>query len=70
MSEGKQCPKSTFMEDLIIDVIVDRRVLLPKDIPPAVAAEIDATVAEGEAPKEIFYAGVRYQWSVRPCVFP
>jgi hypothetical protein len=58
------------MEDLIIDVIVDGRVLLPKEIPPAVTAEIDATVAKGEAPKEILYAGVRYQWSVRPCVYP
>ena len=70
MSEGKQCPKSTFMEDLIIDVIVDGRVLLPKEIPPAVTAEIDAVLAKGAAPQEIFHAGVRYQWSVRPCVYP
>jgi len=58
------------MEDLIIDVIVDGRLLFSKEIPPAVAAEIAATLANGEAPEEILYAGVRYQWSVRPCVYP
>jgi len=58
------------MEDFIIDVIVDGRLLSPKEIPPAVAAEIAAALANGKAPKEILYAGVRYQWSVRPCVYP
>jgi len=58
------------MDDIIIDVIVGGRVLLPKEIPPAVSAEIETTLADGEAPKEIIYEGVRYQWSVRPCVHP
>jgi hypothetical protein len=57
-------------EDIIIDVIVDGQVLLPHDIPPAVAAEIDAAVAEGTGPYEILCDGVRYQWAVRPCVYP
>lgn len=57
-------------EDIIIDVVVDGRVLLPKEIPPAVAAEIDATLAGSKAPTEILCDGVRYQWSVRPCVYP
>ncbi|MGH8007598.1 MAG: hypothetical protein ACREQ3_11385 [Candidatus Binatia bacterium] len=57
-------------EDLIIDVIVNRRVLLPKEIPPAVAAEIEAALTDGRAPEEIIHEGVRYRWSVRPCVYP
>jgi hypothetical protein len=58
------------MEDIIIDVIVDGLLLHPKEIPPPVSAEIEATLANGEAPKEITCEGVRYQWSVRPCVYP
>jgi len=58
------------MEDVIIDVIVEGRLLLPKEIPPVVSAEIEATLANGEAPTEIHYEGVCYQWSVRPCVYP
>jgi hypothetical protein len=58
------------MEDIIVDVIVDGRVLLPKEIPLTVSAEIDATLVNGEVPKEIIHDGVCYQWSVRPCVFP
>ena len=60
----------TTIEDIIIDVIVDERLLHLKEIPPAVAAEIEATLANGEVPTEIIYAGVHYQWSVRPCVYP
>lgn len=58
------------MEDIIIDVIVDGRLLHPKEIPPAVSAEIEATLANEEAPREILCDGVRYHWSVRPCVYP
>lgn len=57
-------------EDIIIAVIVDGRVLLPKEIPPAVAAEIAATLAGSTAPTEILCDGVRYQWAMRPCVYP
>jgi hypothetical protein len=60
----------TTMEDIIIDVIVGERLLHPQEIPPAVAAEIEITLGNGEVPKEIIYAGVHYQWSVRPCVYP
>jgi hypothetical protein len=58
------------MEDIIVDVIVDGRVLHPKDIPPAISAEIEATLAKGEAPQALEYEGVCYVWSVRPCVYP
>ena len=58
------------MEDIIIDVIVEGRVLLPKEIPPAVSAEIAATLLDEGAPKEITCEGVCYQWFVRPCVYP
>jgi len=58
------------MEDIIIDVIVEGRLLPPQEIPPAVAAEIEASLANEEVPTEIIYAGVHYQWSVRPCVYP
>jgi len=58
------------MEDIIIDVIMDGRVLLPQEIPPAVSAEIETTLANGDPPKEIISEGVCYQWSVRPCVYP
>ncbi len=60
----------TTMEDIIIAVIVGEQLLHPQEIPPAVAAEIAATLASGEVPEEIIYAGVHYQWSVRPCVYP
>jgi len=57
-------------EDIIIDVIVDGRVLLPKEIPPDVSTEIEAALTDGHVPEEIIYEGVRYRWSVRPCVYP
>jgi hypothetical protein len=61
-----------FMEDIdiIIDVIVDGRVLDSKEIPPVVSAEIEAVLARGQEPKEIHHEGVRYLWLVRPCVYP
>ena len=58
------------MEDIIIDVIVDGRVLLPREIPLAVSSEIAGTLANEETPREIHYERVCYQWSVRPCVYP
>lgn len=58
------------IEDIIIDVIVDGRLLHPKEIPSAVSAEIEASLANGATPQEILYEGVPYYWSVRPCVFP
>ena len=58
------------VEDIIIDVVVDGRALLPREIPPVVSAEIDATLAQGGTPKEIYYDGVRYLWFIRPCVYP
>jgi hypothetical protein len=58
------------MEDIIIDVIVDGRVLLPQEIPPAVSVEIETALAHGDTPREIIVEGVCYQWSVRPCVYP
>ena len=57
--------------DIIIDVILDGRVLNPEEIPPTVSSAIDAKIADGEAaPGEIEYKGTRYLWSVRPCVYP
>ena len=52
--------------DIIIDIIVGGRCLLPAEIPAQVSATIGATLARGEGPGEIVYEGVRYQWSVRP----
>jgi len=52
--------------DIIIDVIVGSRCLLPAEIPAQVSATIDATLARGEGPGEIVCEGVRYKWSVRP----
>lgn len=58
------------MEDLIIDVIVDGRVLPPTEIPPEISTEIAATLAKGEVPQVLEYEGVSYMWVVRPCVYP
>jgi hypothetical protein len=58
------------MEDIIVDIIKDGRVLSLPEIPPAVAAEIEAAVARGEEPREILHEGVTYFWFVRPCVYP
>lgn len=56
--------------DLIVDVILDGRVLNPHEIPPAVSAEVDTLVARGEGPKEIRHEGTCYLLFVRPCVYP
>lgn len=58
------------MEDVIIDVVVNGRVLLPQEIPPAVTKAIAATLATPTSPQEIEYEGVCYWWSMRPCVYP
>lgn len=58
------------MEDVIIDVVVNGRVLLPQEIPPAVTKVIEATLATGASPQEIQHEGVYYWWSIRPCVYP
>lgn len=58
------------MEDVIIDVVVNGRVLLPQEIPLAVTEAIGATLAKEESPQEIQHEGVIYWWSVRPCVYP
>lgn len=56
--------------DLIVDVILDGRVLNPQEIPPAVSAEVETIVACGEGPKEIHHEGACYLLFVRPCVYP
>ena len=58
------------MEDVIIDVIVNGRVLLSQEIPLAVTKVIETTLAKEEPPQEIQHEGVRYWWSIRPCVYP
>lgn len=58
------------MEDVIIDVVVNGRVLLPQEIPLAVTEAIGATLTKEEPPQEIQHEGVRYWWSIRPCVYP
>ena len=52
--------------DVIIDVIVGGRCLLPAEIPAQVSATIEAMLARGEGPAEIVSEGICYQWSVRP----
>jgi hypothetical protein len=58
------------MEDVIIDVVVNGRVLLPQEIPSVVTEAIGAALTKEEPPQEILYEGVYYWWSVRPCVYP
>jgi hypothetical protein len=62
------------MYDIIIDVVVNGRALTPEEIPQAVSDHIAAIQEQGlenEAGRRgIEYAGVHYQWSVRPCVYP
>jgi hypothetical protein len=52
--------------DIIIDVIVNGRCLLPADIPALVSATIDTALERGDGPGEIVCDGVKYLWSVRP----
>jgi hypothetical protein len=54
------------MEDIIVDIIRDGRVLQVKEIPPAVMAEVAAAVADNAPPREIRYNGGSYFWFVRP----
>jgi len=58
------------MEDIIVDIIRDGRTLKPAEIPLEIAAEVEAAIARGEAPREILHEGVTYCWFVRLCVFP
>ena len=58
------------MEDVIIDVIVNGRVLLSQEIPLAVTKVIETTLVKEESPQEIQHEGVCYRWSIRPCVYP
>lgn len=54
------------MEDIIVDIIRDGRVLQPKEIPPVVMVEVAAAVADNAPPREILYNGGSYFWFVRP----
>ena len=62
------------MYDIIIDVVVDGRALTPEEIPQAVSDHIAAIQEQGLENEggiwEIEHAGVHYQWSIRPCVYP
>jgi hypothetical protein len=58
------------MEDVIIDVIVNGRVLLPQEIPMAVTEAVRAILAKEEPPQAIEHEGICYCWSIRPCVYP
>jgi len=48
------------MEDVIIDVVVNGRVLLPQEIPLTVTQVIEATLATEAPPQEIQHEGVYY----------
>lgn len=65
------------MYDIIIDIVVNGRALLPEEIPQSVSDHIMAAQGglenefeNGDASGEIEYGGVRYEWSIRPCVYP
>lgn len=57
-------------DDIIVDVIADRRVLNPQEIPQAVAVVVETLVSTGVGPESVEHNGVRYQLCVRPCVYP
>ena len=57
-------------EDIIVDVLVDGRVLSPKEIPPKVQAQIESALEREVSVHVIEQDGIHYFWSVRPCVFP
>ena len=56
--------------DIIIDVVADGRTLSPDEIPPTVSAQIATAQKTGDPVCELEYAGIRYRWSIRPCVYP
>ena len=55
---------------IIIGVVTDGRTLSPHEIPPAVSAQIASAQNTGDPVCELEHAGVRYRWSVRPCMYP
>ena len=56
--------------DIIIDVVADGRTLSPDEIPPAVSEQIATAHKTGDPARELEHAGIRYRWSIRPCVYP
>ena len=63
-------PPPESVHDIIIDVVVDSRTLSPDEIPPAVSEQIAASHKTGDPTRELEHAGIRYRWSIRPCVYP
>lgn len=63
-------PPPEGVHDIIIDVVADGRTLSPAEIPPAVSAQIATAHKTGDPARELEYAGIRYRWSIRPCVYP
>lgn len=58
------------VHDIIIDVVADDRTLSPDEIPPAVSEQIATAHKTGDPVCELEHAGIRYRWSIRPCVYP
>ena len=56
--------------DIIIDVVADGRTLSPDEIPPTVSEQIATAHKTGDPARELEHAGIRYRWSIRPCVYP
>ncbi len=63
-------PPPEGVHDIIIDVVADGRTLSPDEIPPTVSAQIATAHKTGDPARELEYAGIRYRWSIRPCVYP
>ncbi len=55
--------------DLVVDIFIDGRLVSPSEIPAAVVSEIE-TSALASASGRLTAAGVVYEWSTRPCVYP
>lgn len=63
-------PPPEGVHDIIIDVVADGHTLSPAEIPPAVSEQIATAHKTGDPARELEYAGIRYRWSIRPCVYP
>ena len=55
--------------DIVIDVFVEGRMVNPNEIPTVVTNRIEASIAISES-GTLMHAGVVYEWSTRPCVYP
>ena len=69
-SPRRETQHPRLMYDIVIDIYAEGQLVHTASVPTPVTEAINAAIDRSHDTGLIEHQGVRYRWSIRPCVFP